>query len=132
MRTMLGGRVTRVAGCGWAEAANVSASAAKDPRASNETTAQSSGVRSSSRQWADISANAIFSVYRTPDDMMHMAPDYKRVRPFLLAACFSLSAVPSGAQPVVAGADRLFGEFEHLVRGKRIALVSNHSGRLAD
>ncbi len=34
--------------------------------------------------------------------------------------------------PVVAGADRLFTEYAHLVRGKRVALVSNHSGRLAD
>ena len=34
--------------------------------------------------------------------------------------------------PVVVGADRLFGEFAHLIRGKRLALVSNHSGRLAD
>lgn len=33
---------------------------------------------------------------------------------------------------VVPGADRLFGEFGHLIRGKRVALVSNHSGRLAD
>jgi uncharacterized protein YbbC (DUF1343 family) len=33
---------------------------------------------------------------------------------------------------VVVGADRLFGEFAHLIRGKRLALVSNHSGRLAD
>lgn len=64
--------------------------------------------------------------------MMRMAPDCKLVRPFLLAACLWLSAVPSGAQPVVAGADRLFGEFAHLIRGKKIALVSNHSGRLAD
>ena len=34
--------------------------------------------------------------------------------------------------PVTVGADRLFGEFAHLIRGKRLALVSNHSGRLAD
>ncbi len=63
---------------------------------------------------------------------MHIPLACKLVRPFLLAACFCLSAVPSGAQPVVAGADRLFGEFAHLIRGKKIALVSNHSGRLAD
>ncbi|MDP2958800.1 MAG: DUF1343 domain-containing protein [Longimicrobiales bacterium] len=34
--------------------------------------------------------------------------------------------------PVVVGADRLLGEYAHLIRGKRLALVSNHSGRLAD
>ncbi|HET9981942.1 MAG TPA: hypothetical protein VFQ38_00075, partial [Longimicrobiales bacterium] len=34
--------------------------------------------------------------------------------------------------PVTTGADRLFTEFAHLIRGKRVALVSNHSGRLAD
>lgn len=33
---------------------------------------------------------------------------------------------------VTVGADRLFGEYAHLIRGKRLALVSNHSGRLAD
>ncbi len=30
------------------------------------------------------------------------------------------------------GADRLFSEFAELVRGRAVALVSNHSGRLAD
>lgn len=38
----------------------------------------------------------------------------------------------AGAARVVVGADRLLGEFSHLLRGKRVALVSNHSGRLAD
>lgn len=33
---------------------------------------------------------------------------------------------------VVVGADRLLGEYAHLIKGKRLALVSNHSGRLAD
>jgi uncharacterized protein YbbC (DUF1343 family) len=33
---------------------------------------------------------------------------------------------------VTVGADRLLGEYAHLVRGKRVALVSNHSGRLAN
>ena len=42
-------------------------------------------------------------------------------------------AVPAPrVAPVTVGADRLFTEFEHLIRGKRLALVSNHSGRLAD
>jgi uncharacterized protein YbbC (DUF1343 family) len=52
-----------------------------------------------------------------------------------------LSAVPLAAPardaiqpppPVTVGADRLLGEYAHLIRGKRLALVSNHSGRLAD
>ena len=59
----------------------------------------------------------------------------------LLAACAGArgAAAPSsvrqrapGAAPVVVGADRLFTEYAHLIRGKRVALVSNHSGRLAD
>ncbi len=33
---------------------------------------------------------------------------------------------------VTVGADRLLGQYAHLIRGKRLALVSNHSGRLAD
>jgi uncharacterized protein YbbC (DUF1343 family) len=40
--------------------------------------------------------------------------------------------VPAVAAPVVLGADRLFSDFAHLIRGKRLALVSNHSGRLAN
>jgi uncharacterized protein YbbC (DUF1343 family) len=34
--------------------------------------------------------------------------------------------------PVVVGADRLLGEYAHLIRGRRLALVANHSARLAD
>jgi uncharacterized protein YbbC (DUF1343 family) len=41
-------------------------------------------------------------------------------------------APPARSAPISVGADRLFTEFEHLIRGKRLALVSNHSGRLAD
>ncbi len=33
---------------------------------------------------------------------------------------------------VQVGADRLLGEYASLIRGKRLALVSNHSGRLAN
>ena len=57
----------------------------------------------------------------------------------LLAAAAASSLAAQGSPPraaratsVVAGADRLFGEYAHLIRGKRLALVSNHSGRLAD
>ena len=59
----------------------------------------------------------------------------------LLAACRPAAPTPAPAPAatavrpaaaVTAGADRLFGEYAHLLRGKRVALVSNHSGRLAD
>ncbi len=39
---------------------------------------------------------------------------------------------PSPAAPVTVGADRLFTEYAQLIRGKRVALVANHSARLAD
>ena len=35
-------------------------------------------------------------------------------------------------QPVKIGADRLFSEFSHLIKGKKVALVSNHTGRLSN
>src|SRR5687768_6891352 len=50
-------------------------------------------------------------------------------------AAFPLVVEPLPAArwaPITVGADRLFTEYEHLIRGKRLALVSNHSGRLAD
>lgn len=34
--------------------------------------------------------------------------------------------------PITVGADRLLTEYAHLIRGKRVALVANHSARLAD
>ena len=57
-----------------------------------------------------------------------------------LAARGTLAAFPlvveplpaARSAPITVGADRLFTEYEHLIRGKRLALVSNHSGRLAD
>ena len=33
---------------------------------------------------------------------------------------------------VVAGADRLLTEYAELIRGKRLGLVTNHSGRLSN
>lgn len=38
----------------------------------------------------------------------------------------------SSEKPVTIGADRLFSEFSHLIKGKKIALVSNHTGRLSN
>lgn len=43
---------------------------------------------------------------------------------------FAMTVMPPPR--VTVGADRLFAEFSHLIRGKKLALVSNHSGRLAD
>lgn len=67
----------------------------------------------------------------------------------LLAATLSLSSVAPALMPtprpfatdsvvssrrasVETGADRLLGEYANLIRGKSIALVANHSARLAD
>lgn len=66
-----------------------------------------------------------------------------RTRPRRLAALALLLATACAApasdappdaspSPVVVGADRLLGEHAHLLRGKRLALVTNHSGRLSD
>ena len=44
----------------------------------------------------------------------------------------SRPARPADTRSVTPGADRLFGEYAHLIKGKTLALVSNHSGRLAD
>src|SRR5690606_37484956 len=57
--------------------------------------------------------------------------------------CFSVSILWVGAgmcgvaeaeegRAVVCGADRLFSEYTHLIYGKRVALVANHSAVLAD
>jgi uncharacterized protein YbbC (DUF1343 family) len=48
-----------------------------------------------------------------------------------LLLAFPVESASSSA-PVTVGADRLFTGYAHLIRGKRLALVSNHSGRLAD
>lgn len=50
----------------------------------------------------------------------------------LIAARGALAQPSVAAALVVVGADRLLGEYRHLITGKRLALVSNHSGRLAD
>ena len=56
--------------------------------------------------------------------------------PLLLLSTSTTSLPPLShpsrpATQVEVGADRLFIEFPGLVRGKRLALVTNHSGRLA-
>ncbi|HEX9107985.1 MAG TPA: DUF1343 domain-containing protein, partial [Longimicrobiales bacterium] len=57
-----------------------------------------------------------------------------RLTMLLLALCALAFAPELAAQRarVVPGADRLFGEYARLIRGKRVALVANHSARLAD
>lgn len=47
-------------------------------------------------------------------------------------ACNSESKPESDINRVTVGADRLIPEFSHLIDGKKIALVANHSGRLSD
>lgn len=42
------------------------------------------------------------------------------------------SGFPDADENVIVGADRLFTEFSYLIDGKKIALVSNHTGQLAD
>lgn len=49
----------------------------------------------------------------------------------LTSACARPTTTAVTPARVVAGADRLFTEYAQLIRGKRVALVSNHSGRLA-
>ncbi len=44
----------------------------------------------------------------------------------------ALSKVASSNKSVVVGADRLFSEFSHLINGKKVALVTNHTGRLSN
>ena len=58
----------------------------------------------------------------------------KRLLPLLAVtlACQVAAAQPPQPRSIVVGADRLFTEYSQLIRGKRVALVSNHSGRLAD
>ena len=55
----------------------------------------------------------------------------------LILSAFALACAPSSRTPVtpvrtVPGAERLFTDYAHLIQGKKLALVSNHSGKLAD
>ena len=50
----------------------------------------------------------------------------------VLLVASTIAPAVAAAQRVTVGADRLFGEFAHLIRGRRLALVANHSARLAD
>ncbi|SDM66599.1 exo-beta-N-acetylmuramidase NamZ family protein [Kriegella aquimaris] len=43
-----------------------------------------------------------------------------------------LSSLSTSKGPVKVGADRLFSEYAHLIKGKKLALVSNHTGRLSN
>jgi uncharacterized protein YbbC (DUF1343 family) len=56
------------------------------------------------------------------------------VRLFVCALLLTSAAprVTHAQSSIAVGADRLFSDSAHLIRGKRLALVSNHSGRLRD
>lgn len=47
-------------------------------------------------------------------------------------AARSTPLAPAKSAPIAVGADRLFTEYAHLIQGKSLALVANHSARLAD
>jgi uncharacterized protein YbbC (DUF1343 family) len=47
----------------------------------------------------------------------------------VVLAAWTATAWPA---PVQVGADRLFSEYSHLIRGKKLALVCNHTSRLSD
>lgn len=66
--------------------------------------------------------------------MRRLLPVLLSLLPFFGCARSATTPAFPAAVPdrVTVGADRLFPEFSHLIRGKRLALVSNHSGRLAD
>ena len=57
--------------------------------------------------------------------LMFAQPPHERD---VVPATHSMQAAPA----IVTGADRLLGEYAALIRGKSIALVANHSARLAD
>ena len=63
-----------------------------------------------------------------------MLPNISVIVAVVALALPVIAQSPANARraPITVGADRLFTEYEHLIRGKRLALVSNHSGRLAD
>ena len=73
-------------------------------------------------------------------------PVFVKILCTILGLSFILSSTSLSAQPqissnesmsaqsekVIVGADRLFSEYAHLIKGKKLALVSNHIGVLAD
>ena len=50
----------------------------------------------------------------------------------IFCGCAHAPTSASASGSVTVGADRLFTEYPALINGKRVALVSNHSGRLSD
>ena len=50
----------------------------------------------------------------------------------ITAACSSETVSDTDYKTVTVGADRLMPEFTHLIQGKNVALVANHSARLKD
>lgn len=60
----------------------------------------------------------------------HPPPAHDSAAPMAVTA--PAPTVSAATAPVIVGADRLLGEYAHLIRGKALALVANHSARLAD
>lgn len=50
----------------------------------------------------------------------------------ITAACSSETVSDTDYKTITVGADRLMPEFTHLIQGKNVALVANHSARLKD
>ncbi|HEX4933196.1 MAG TPA: DUF1343 domain-containing protein [Gemmatimonadaceae bacterium] len=60
------------------------------------------------------------------------APERSRVLVPSLLVALSLAGAPTASARVTVGADRLLTEYAHLIDGKTLAVVANHSARLAD
>jgi uncharacterized protein YbbC (DUF1343 family) len=73
---------------------------------------------------------------------MHYCDVFRIYRPLISASIILMFTIACGTSDnkqdasstglVTVGADRLFTDFSHLIDGRRLALVSNHSGRLSD
>src|SRR5687768_9245135 len=103
-----------------------------DPTRSSPTSGRHRAPARVSFSTRDVAPTSTDSPPRPP-----MQRRFALLLPLLsLVGCARSSVSPGSPAAVPArvtvGADRLFPEFSHLIRGKRLALVSNHSGRLAD
>ncbi len=82
-----------------------------------------------------MSVTTLFTTTPRASPLHTRSPAVRRIAGALLLLLLphpAASAQVAPAPRVQVGADRLLGEYAHLVRGKRLALVSNHSGRLSD
>ncbi|TVQ16297.1 MAG: DUF1343 domain-containing protein [Balneolaceae bacterium] len=51
---------------------------------------------------------------------------------YITSGCTKQPDQNTSTNNITVGADRLFTEYSHLIDGKRVALVANHSGRMSD